>query len=147
MLNSPSVISKTRAFDLIINLGVHAHLLEPPAPDGSTIIEEQYSQEAYFDNGPQVASNGIKSDIHKQIGNSSAIDKFECWILGILFEVLLHLVQVCPIYNWNDLQWLKISFCSLRLSLPVLYMLFLLGVGLFFGVLGVRCVGVVVCLI
>ncbi|KAL8518280.1 hypothetical protein ACS0TY_009587 [Phlomoides rotata] len=94
MLNSPSVMSKSRAFDLIINLGVHAHLLEPPAPDGSTIIEEQYSQESYFDNGPQVASNGIKSDILKQTENSSAIDKFECWILGILFEVLLHLVQI-----------------------------------------------------
>lgn len=116
MLNSPSVMSKSRAFDLIINLGVHAHLLEPPAPDGSTIIEEQYSQEAYFDNGPQVASNGINSDILKQRGNSSAVDKFECWILGILFEVLLHLVQVRPIYNWKI--WLKFLFCSLGLSLP-----------------------------
>ncbi|KAI3470701.1 hypothetical protein Pfo_027364 [Paulownia fortunei] len=95
MLNSPSMMSKARAFDLIINLGVHAHLLEPPAPDGSTTIEEQYSQEAYFDNGTQVSSHGkIESDFPKKTGNSSAIDKFECWILGILFEVLLHLVQI-----------------------------------------------------
>ncbi|KAH6761972.1 hypothetical protein C2S52_019405 [Perilla frutescens var. hirtella] len=94
MLNSPRVMSKARAFDLIINLGVHAHLLEPPALDGSTIIEEQYSQEAYFDNGTQDSTNGIKSDFFKKTGNSSAIDKFECWILGILFEVLLHLVQI-----------------------------------------------------
>ncbi|KAK6145335.1 hypothetical protein DH2020_022155 [Rehmannia glutinosa] len=95
MLNSPNVMSKARAFDLIINLGVHAHLLEPPAPDGSTTIEEQYSQEAYFDNGTQVSSHGIiKSDYLKKTGNASAIDKFECWILGILFEILLHLVQI-----------------------------------------------------
>ncbi|PIN04332.1 hypothetical protein CDL12_23134 [Handroanthus impetiginosus] len=54
MLNTPSVMSKARAFDLIINLGVHAHLLEPPASDDSTTIEEQYSQEAYFDSGTQI---------------------------------------------------------------------------------------------
>ncbi|KAK4425193.1 hypothetical protein Salat_1713200 [Sesamum alatum] len=94
MLNSPSVMSKARAFDLIINLGVHAHLLEPPAPDDSTTIEEQYSQESYIDNGTQVSSHGkIKSDL-KKTDNSSAIDKFESWILAILFEVLLHLVQI-----------------------------------------------------
>lgn len=105
MINSPSVMSKTRAFDLIINLGVHAHLLEPPAPDGSSIIEEQYSQEAYFDCGTQVSSQGkMKSDFLKKTGNSSAIDKFECWILGILFEVLLHLVQVFPTSDWKKLQ-------------------------------------------
>ncbi|XP_057788947.1 uncharacterized protein LOC131005863 isoform X1 [Salvia miltiorrhiza] len=94
MLNSPRVMSKTRAFDLIINLGVHAHLLEPPTLDGSTMIDEQYSQEAYFDNGTQDSTNGIKTDFFRKTGNSSAIEKFECWILGILFEVLLHLVQI-----------------------------------------------------
>ncbi|KAL0388150.1 UNVERIFIED_CONTAM: hypothetical protein Sradi_2696800 [Sesamum radiatum] len=94
MLNSPSVMSKARAFDLIINLGVHAHLLEPPAPDDSTTIEEQYSQESYIDNGTQVSSHGkINSEI-KKTDNSAAIDKFESWILAMLFEVLLHLVQV-----------------------------------------------------
>ncbi|KAL2230278.1 UNVERIFIED_CONTAM: hypothetical protein Sindi_1622200 [Sesamum indicum] len=94
MLNSPSVMSKARAFDLIINLGVHAHLLEPPAPDDSTTIEEQYSQESYIDNGTQVSSHGkIKSEI-KKTDNSAAIDKFESWILAMLFEVLLHLVQI-----------------------------------------------------
>ncbi|KAL0349231.1 UNVERIFIED_CONTAM: hypothetical protein Sangu_1150900 [Sesamum angustifolium] len=94
MLNSPSVMSKARAFDLIINLGVHAHLLEPPAPDDSTTIEEQYSQESYIDNGTQVSSHGkINSEI-KKTDNSAAIDKFESWILAMLFEVLLHLVQI-----------------------------------------------------
>ncbi|XP_075502706.1 LOW QUALITY PROTEIN: uncharacterized protein LOC142540441 [Primulina tabacum] len=95
MLNSPRVMSKARAFDLILNLGVHAHLLEPPAPDGSTAIEEELSKELYFKNGAQISFMGKKKskNINKR-ENSSAIDKFECWILGILFEVLLHLVQV-----------------------------------------------------
>lgn len=101
-------MSKTRAFDLIINLGVHAHLLEPPALDGSTLIEEQYSQESYFDNGTQDSTNGIKPDFFKKTGNSSAIEKFECWILGILFEVLLHLVQVY-ICVWKS-QPMEFSF-------------------------------------
>ncbi|XP_051121707.1 uncharacterized protein LOC127245098 isoform X2 [Andrographis paniculata] len=95
MLNSPSVMSKTQAFDLIINLGVHAHLLEPPAPDAPTTVEEQYSTEAYYDAETDGSSHGrLKSDYLKETGNSSATDKFECWILGILFEVLLHLVQI-----------------------------------------------------
>ncbi|XP_073272607.1 uncharacterized protein [Primulina huaijiensis] len=95
MLNSPRVMSKARAFDLILNLGVHAHLLEPPAPDGSTAIEEELSKELYFENGAQISFMGKKKskNINKR-ENSSAIDKFECWILGILLEVLLHLVQV-----------------------------------------------------
>ncbi|KAL3655884.1 hypothetical protein CASFOL_000280 [Castilleja foliolosa] len=95
MLNSPNVMSKARAFDLIINLGVHSHLLEPPVPDGSTTMEEQFSPEALFDSGTQISSHGtIKSNFFKKTGNASAIDKFESWILGILFEVLLHLVQI-----------------------------------------------------
>ncbi|GER34903.1 hypothetical protein STAS_11158 [Striga asiatica] len=95
MLNSPNVISKARAFDLIINLGVHAHLLEPPVPDSSTTMEEHYSPEAFFDSGSQISSDGnIKADFLKKTVNASAIDKFESWILGILFEVLLHLVQI-----------------------------------------------------
>lgn len=94
MLTSPTVMSKTRAFDLIINLGVHAHLLEPPAPDVTTSIEEQLSQEAFSDNGTQVSLHGERrSDKHKT-ENLAATGRFECWILGILYELLLHLVQV-----------------------------------------------------
>ncbi|KAL6581155.1 hypothetical protein OROMI_007078 [Orobanche minor] len=95
MLNSPNMMSKARAFDLIINLGVHAHLLELPAPDGSTTIGEQYSHETFFDSATQISSHGIiKSDFLKKTNNASAIVKFESWILGILFEALLHLVQI-----------------------------------------------------
>ncbi|KAL2558014.1 hypothetical protein Fot_02753 [Forsythia ovata] len=95
MLNSPKVMSKAQAFDLILNLGVHAHLLEPPPPDDTSAIEEEYLHEAYFENETQLSSHGKrKSDNFKKMGNSSAIDKFENWILGILYEVLLHLVQI-----------------------------------------------------
>ncbi|KAL6503703.1 hypothetical protein OROGR_025626 [Orobanche gracilis] len=95
MLNSPNMMSKARAFDLIINLGVHAHMLEPPAPDASTTIGEQYSHETFFDGGTQISPHGIiKSDFLKKTNNASAIVKFESWILGILFEALLHLVQI-----------------------------------------------------
>lgn len=92
-------MSKARAFDLILNLGVHAHLLEPPAPDESTTTDE-YSQDEYVANGTQVSLDGNrKADHFKKSGNYSAIDKFENWILGILYEILLHLVQVCRIHN------------------------------------------------
>lgn len=89
MINAPRLASKARAFDLILNLGIHAHLLEPPAADEASTIAEEYSEEAYFDCETQFSPERKKST-----GNSSAIDKFECWILGILYEVLLHLVQM-----------------------------------------------------
>uniref|UniRef100_A0A5B6ZBR9 SANT domain-containing protein n=1 Tax=Davidia involucrata TaxID=16924 RepID=A0A5B6ZBR9_DAVIN len=95
MLSSPRLASRARAFDLILNLGVHAHLLEPNIPDDTSTIEEDYSQESYFDNETQLATQGTrKPDYFKKMGNSSAIDNFESWILGILYEILLHLVQV-----------------------------------------------------
>lgn len=93
-MTSSRLESKTRAFDLILNLGVHAHLLEPPTTDDASTIEE-YCKETYLDNEIQLSLEGNKkSDYLKKVKNSSAIDKFECWILGILYEILLHLVQV-----------------------------------------------------
>ncbi|KAA8539438.1 hypothetical protein F0562_026130 [Nyssa sinensis] len=95
MLSSPRLASRARAFDLILNLGVHAHLLEPNIPDDTSTIEEDYSQESYLDNGTQLATQGTrKPDYLKKMGSSSAIDNFESWILGILYEILLHLVQI-----------------------------------------------------
>lgn len=94
-MNSTRLESKTRAFDLILNLGVHAHLLEPPTTDDASTIEEEYCKETFLDNETQLSLEGNrKSDYLKKAGNSAAIDKFECWILGILYEILLHLVQV-----------------------------------------------------
>ncbi|MCD9644442.1 hypothetical protein HAX54_032656 [Datura stramonium] len=95
MMNSTRLESKTRAFDLILNLGVHAHLLEPPTTDDASTIEEEYCKETFLENETQLSLEGNKkSDYLNKAGNSSAIDKFECWILGILYEILLHLVQM-----------------------------------------------------
>ncbi|KAK7274472.1 hypothetical protein RIF29_15563 [Crotalaria pallida] len=49
MLSSSKTVCRVRAFDLILNLGVHAHLLEPMIADANSIIEEEYSQESYYD--------------------------------------------------------------------------------------------------
>ncbi|KAJ4969973.1 hypothetical protein NE237_003072 [Protea cynaroides] len=95
MLSSPRLASKVRAFDLILNLGVHAHLLEPMLPDDPPTIEEECSQETYIDNEGQLATRAKKNtDPSKENRISSAIDNFECWLLSVLYEVLLLLVQV-----------------------------------------------------
>ncbi|GFY82195.1 hypothetical protein Acr_02g0004350 [Actinidia rufa] len=67
MLNSPRLASRSRAFDLILNLGVHA------------LFATQSKR---------------KPDYSKQMDNSSATNNFETWILGILYEILLHLVHI-----------------------------------------------------
>ncbi|KAJ4979136.1 hypothetical protein NE237_009916 [Protea cynaroides] len=95
MLISPRLASKVRAFDLILNLAVHAHLLEPMSPEDPPTIEEECSQESYIDNeGPLAAQAKKNIDSSKQSGTSSAIDNFESWLLSILYEVLLLLVQI-----------------------------------------------------
>ncbi|XP_057511378.1 uncharacterized protein LOC130793593 isoform X2 [Actinidia eriantha] len=91
MLNSPRLASRSRAFDLILNLGVHGHLLEPMIHDDISSIEE----ETYFDNEALFATQSKrKPDYSKQMDNSSATNNFETWILGILYEILLHLVHI-----------------------------------------------------
>ncbi|RZC93283.1 hypothetical protein C5167_030406 [Papaver somniferum] len=95
MLRSPRLASRVRAFDLILNLGVHAHLLEPMLPDDPPTIEEEPAQESHPNNegtlGVEVKG---KTDSSKQDGTVSAVDKFESWILSILHEILLLLVQM-----------------------------------------------------
>ncbi|KAK9682240.1 hypothetical protein RND81_10G060500 [Saponaria officinalis] len=93
MVLSPRLSSRTRAFDLILNLAVHAHLLEPVVRDDISTIEEDYSQELSFENETQDGTQRNKSDSCKA-GVSSAIDDFESWILNILYEILLLLVQI-----------------------------------------------------
>ena len=95
MLSSPRTACRVRAFDLILNLAVHAHLLEPMTIDDNSAIEEEYSQELLLNSEDQLTMQGIrKIDSAKKLGTSSAIDKFESWILNILYEMLLLLVQV-----------------------------------------------------
>ncbi|KAM6598914.1 hypothetical protein CsatA_018523 [Cannabis sativa] len=94
MLNSPKTACRSRAFDLILNLGVHAQLLEPMMTDSTSTIEEEYSQESYFDSEAKLALQGkVKTDSLK-MGACSAIHNFESWILNILYEILLLLVQI-----------------------------------------------------
>ncbi|PON40043.1 Armadillo-type fold containing protein [Trema orientale] len=94
MLSSPKTACRSRAFDLILNLGVHAQLLEPIITDNTSTIEEEYSQESYFDSEAKLATQGkVKTDSVK-MGTSSAIHNFESWILNILYEILLLLVQI-----------------------------------------------------
>lgn len=94
MLSSPKAACRARAFDLILNLGVHAQLLEPIITDNASTMEEEYSQESYLDSESKLAPQGnMKTDAIK-MGTSSAIYNFESWILNILYETLLLLVQV-----------------------------------------------------
>ncbi|KAL9226090.1 hypothetical protein vseg_001940 [Gypsophila vaccaria] len=94
MVSAPRLSSRTRAFDLILNLAVHAHLLEPVVRDDISTIEEDYSQELSFENETQDGTQRNKSDSSKKAGVSSAIDDFESWILNILYEILMLLVQI-----------------------------------------------------
>lgn len=95
MISSPRPACRSRAFDLILNLGVHAQLLEPIITDDASTIEEDYPQESYFDNEAKLGETQgkMKTDTLK-MGSVSAINNFESWILNILYEILLLLVQV-----------------------------------------------------
>ncbi|KAL1204790.1 hypothetical protein V5N11_017399 [Cardamine amara subsp. amara] len=95
MLCSTKAACRIRVFDLILNLGVHAQLLEPMVSDNATTIEEEYAQETYIDNENRLLLQGTRTkDLPKMSSTSSAIENFESWILKILFEILLLLVQV-----------------------------------------------------
>ncbi|KAF7822310.1 Armadillo-type fold [Senna tora] len=93
MLSSSKTACRVRAFDLILNLGVHAHLLEPMIADDASTIEEDYSQESYFDSDSQLMTQGSRKGNSLKLDISSAIGNFESWILNILYEILLLLVQ------------------------------------------------------
>lgn len=100
MLSSPRTACRVRAFDLVLNLGVHAHLLEPMMTDDTSTIEDEYSEESFFENEDHLMTQGKrKNDSIKKLGSYSAIDNFESWILNILYEILLLLVQVQLIYQ------------------------------------------------
>ncbi|XP_027349786.1 uncharacterized protein LOC113861275 isoform X2 [Abrus precatorius] len=94
MLSSSKTACRVRAFDLILNLGVHAHLLEPIIVDDTSTIEEEYSQESYYESDTQVMEPGSKKGYSQNKSETgSSIDNFESWILAILYEILLLLVQ------------------------------------------------------
>lgn len=118
MLSSSKAACRIRAFDLILNLGVHAHLLEPMMTDDTSTIEEEYSQEPFFDSEDQLAMQGKrKAGSVDKLGTSSAINNFESWILNILYEILLFLVQV-QFHLALFLNNLLISLIHLDVHLP-----------------------------
>ncbi|KAK9154262.1 hypothetical protein Sjap_001742 [Stephania japonica] len=95
MLTSVRISSRARAFDLILNLGVHAHLLEPMLPDDPPPIEEECSEEGYLNNERQLVPHEKENtDYGKQNEMFSAINNFETWLLNILHETLLLVVQI-----------------------------------------------------
>lgn len=73
LLDLPQIQGRIRAFDLLLNLGVHAHLLQPEewAPEGET---------------QPLTPNGAL--------NPSLASEFEQWLRALLGEVLLYLIQV-----------------------------------------------------
>ncbi|KAL6839292.1 hypothetical protein ACP4OV_030964 [Aristida adscensionis] len=90
MLSSKKSTARTKALDLILNLGVHAHLLEPMVIEVAPVIDKPYLRNEYG------SSTDEPRPAEPEEGNkiSPAIDQFESWILKILFEVLLLLVQM-----------------------------------------------------
>jgi hypothetical protein len=78
MLASGAAAVRCRAFDLLLNLGVHAHLLEPAAmqpEEGGFALEATVSAQA------------------PPAGGRSALAQFEQWVLPLVRELLLCLVQ------------------------------------------------------
>eukprot|EP01018_Ginkgo_biloba_P020488 Gb_07792 [translate_table: standard] len=98
MLSSPPLTARTRAFDLVLNLGIHAHLLEPMlSEDQSVVAEEPSSQSAHFADGEQFftsAKGDLKSYEKIESGTPRAVGEFEMWLLSILYEIMLFLVQI-----------------------------------------------------
>ncbi|KAL0929165.1 hypothetical protein M5K25_001109 [Dendrobium thyrsiflorum] len=93
MLTSQTVASRIRVFDLILNLGVHAHLLEPVVDDTPAIVEEDVREEPCLNNEEQGVEGNVNAEVSIQQKMASAVENFEQWLLTILFEVLHLLVQ------------------------------------------------------
>ncbi|KAL6882657.1 hypothetical protein ACP4OV_011347 [Aristida adscensionis] len=90
MLSSQKSTARTKALDLILNHGVHAHLLEPMVIEVAPVIDKSYLSNEYG------SSTDEPRPAEPEEGNkiSPAIHQFESWILKIHFEVLLLLVQM-----------------------------------------------------
>ncbi|KAL3689988.1 hypothetical protein R1sor_016297 [Riccia sorocarpa] len=115
MLTSPSAGVRVRAFDLTLNLGVHAHLLEPMLNEDQTTPEEApASKPPSMGNGSfssfgslggfnrtsdrnRTDKNHLDSEnfLEKpERGTPPAVGRFETWLLNIIREMLLLLVQI-----------------------------------------------------
>ncbi|KAF2954554.1 hypothetical protein DAI22_01g491700 [Oryza sativa Japonica Group] len=96
MLSSQKSPARTKAFDLILNLGIHAHLLEPMIVENAPLIEKSETVNHSYMNNEYGSSmdeqRATESEQEQRV--SPAIDQFESWLLKIMFEVLLLLVQM-----------------------------------------------------
>lgn len=134
MLLSRRVLSRVRAFDIILNLGIHAHLLEPVFPENHPYLgENEPSLGFQFGKEKQLTfrRRDSESDMEQY---SSAINNFESWLLVILFENLFLLVQVLqfrvqpPCENWvclasNIFHVLPATYCMKLLDIKTLLFL------------------------
>jgi hypothetical protein len=135
MLSSEQAAVRVRAFDLVLNLGVHAHLLEPMQSEDQASREEASSvpQSAPLNGGsfsllPEIGTlpsgdrgrlypsgvheenGGLKASIEKpERGTPLGVGEFEVWLLDILCEMLLFLVQV-QIFFLIPCEVLELSF-------------------------------------
>jgi hypothetical protein len=135
MLSSEQAAVRVRAFDLVLNLGVHAHLLEPMQSEDQASREEASSvpQSAPPNGGsfsllPEIGTlpsgdrgrlypsrvheenGGLKASIEKpERGTPLGVGEFEVWLLDILCEMLLFLVQV-QIFFLITCEVLELSF-------------------------------------
>ncbi|KAJ6820092.1 uncharacterized protein M6B38_399295 [Iris pallida] len=108
MLDSQRVTSRTRVFDIILNLGVHAHLLEPVMHEDPPTIEEEVPQEPSLSSADLQTMGQIVAEKKMQQSKTLAIDKFESWILLILFEILRFLVQT---QEQEEIVWASALSC------------------------------------
>jgi len=148
MLSSTQAAVRVRAFDLVLNLGVHAHLLEPTQSEDQSCAEEPSQPSAltggsfssvlsagdlaggekertYQENG------GVKGVEKPDKGTPAAVGIFEAWLLDIVCEMLLYLVQVGDflLYSLGFVLILCISLLSLNcLSVWTVITEMLLGV-------------------
>ncbi|OAE25014.1 hypothetical protein AXG93_523s1190 [Marchantia polymorpha subsp. ruderalis] len=140
MLTSQSASVRIRAFDLTLNLGVHAHLLEPmQSEDQSTPDEVPSSDAPSMENGsfssfgslPGGNRTGDRHRMNKinrdtsserflekpERGTPPAVGRFEAWLLDLLCEMLLLLVQT---EEADEGVWAAALSCLLYLALKAL---------------------------
>lgn len=85
--------------------------------DDASIIEEEYSQESYYDSHTQIMMQGSrKGSSQNKSDTVSAIDNFEPWIINILYEILLLLVQVSLSRKRSCWTWLLLFFINIFLG-------------------------------
>ncbi|XP_078429132.1 uncharacterized protein LOC144701249 [Wolffia australiana] len=94
MLISRRVLPRVRAFDIILNLGIHAHLLEPVFVENPSFVGESETSIGFQLSKEKPLTFKMTEQGCEIDQGSSAINDFESWLLIILFENLLLLVQM-----------------------------------------------------